>query len=149
MEIGGLPLHPLVVHAAVVFTPLAALTALGYTLVTRWRERLRWPMVVLALVATGAVVAAFLSGGSFLENRPELSQKPLVQTHEERAELLLWLTLAFGAVATLTGGLHRRTTGGLHLGLRLLLALAGAAVLVQVVLTGDAGSRAVWEAIAG
>ena len=30
MEINGLPLHPLVVHAAVVFGPLAALTALAY-----------------------------------------------------------------------------------------------------------------------
>ena len=30
MEINGLPLHPLVVHAAVVFGPLAALAALAY-----------------------------------------------------------------------------------------------------------------------
>jgi hypothetical protein len=41
MELGGLPLHPLVIHAAVVFGPLAALCALGYALLDRWRERLR------------------------------------------------------------------------------------------------------------
>ena len=54
MEIGGLPLHPLVIHAAVVFGPLGALSALGYAVLARWRDRLRWPMLVLALLATGA-----------------------------------------------------------------------------------------------
>ena len=148
MEINGLPLHPLLVHAAVVFTPLAALVALAYALVTRWRERLRVPMLVLAVVATLAVVAAFLSGKGFLESTPELARKPIVGTHEERAELLLWLTLGFGVVAVASGWLHART-GPVRIGLRVLLALAATAVLVQVVLTGDAGSRAVWGAIAG
>lgn len=148
MEINGLPLHPLLVHAAVVFTPLAALTALVYALVTRWREKLRWPMVVLAVVATLAVVAAFLSGKSFLDSIPALAERPIVRTHEERAELLLWLTLGFGAVALVSGWLHARS-GPVGLGLRALLAVAAAAVLVQVALTGDAGSRAVWGAIGG
>ena len=31
------PLHPLVVHGAVVFGPLAAVAALVYALVPRWR----------------------------------------------------------------------------------------------------------------
>ena len=148
MEINGLPLHPLLVHAAVVFTPLAALTALVYALVTRWREKLRWPMVVLAVVATLAVVAAYLSGKSFLESNPALAERAIVGTHEERAELLLWLTLGFGAVALVSGWLHPRS-GPVGLGLRALLAVAAAAVLVQVALTGDAGSRAVWGAIGG
>ena len=148
MEISGLPLHPLLVHAAVVFTPLAALTALAYALLTRWRERLRWPMLALAVVATLAVVAAFLSGKSFLDSTPELAQVPLVETHEERGELLLWLTLGFGAVALVSGWLHARS-GPVRLALRGLLAVAAVAVLVQVVLTGDAGSRAVWGGVTG
>ena len=148
MEISGLPLHPLLVHAAVVFTPLAALTALGYALLTRWRERLRWPMVVLAVVATLAIVAAFLSGKSFLDANPALGQKPIVATHEERAELLLWLTLGFGVVAVVAGWLHARS-GPVQVTLRVVLAVAAAAVLVQVALTGDAGSRAVWGSISG
>jgi len=148
MEISGLPLHPLLVHAAVVFTPIAALTALGYALLTRWRERLRWPMLVLAVVATLAVVAAFLSGKSFLDANPALGQRPIVGTHEERAELLLWLTLGFGVVAVVAGWLHARS-GPVQVTLRDVLAVASAAVLVQVVLTGDAGSRAVWGSISG
>lgn len=148
MEISGLPLHPLLVHAAVVFTPLAALTALLYAGVPRWRDRFRLPMTGLAVIATLAVLAAYFSGGSFLDSRPELATKPLVQTHVERAELLLWLTLAFGAVAVAAGLLHSRA-GVVRVGLRVALAVAAAVVLVQVVLTGDAGSRAVWETIAG
>ncbi len=144
MEISGLPLHPLVVHAAVVFGPTGALTALAYAVLPRWRDRLRLPMVALALLATGSVVAAFLTGRNFLESRPELGQKPMVQTHEARAELLLWLTLGFGLVALLTGWLHGRT-GPVRVVSWAVLGLAAAAVLVQVVLTGDAGARAVWE----
>jgi len=115
MEISGLPLHPLVVHAAVVFGPIGALTALAYAGLPRWRGRLRMPMLALALLATGSVVAAYLTGSNFLESRPELGQKAMVETHEARAELLL--------------------------------GLSAAAVLVQVVLTGDAGARAVWESL--
>ena len=41
MEINGLPLHVLVVHAAVVFGPLAALSAIGYVALPSQRDRLR------------------------------------------------------------------------------------------------------------
>ena len=142
MEINGLPLHPLVVHAAVVFGPLAAVAALGY-LVPRWRDHLRWPMVVLAVVATGAIVVAYLSGGDFLDSKPELSTSPLVQEHEQRAKLLLWTTLAFGVVALVAGWLHSRT-GAVRVVIDVLLGVLALAVLVLVVRTGDAGARAVW-----
>ena len=145
MEINGLPLHALVVHAAVVLAPIGALAALLYVTVPRWRERLRVPMVVLAVVATLSVVVAFLSGDTLLESTPRLEGKPYVGTHEERAELLLWLTLGFGAVALVAGWLHARP-GALRVGLRAALGVAAAAVLVQVVLTGDAGAHAVWGA---
>ena len=144
MEISGLPLHPLVVHAAVVLGPVAALAALGYAAVGRWRDWLRVPMVVVARAAVASIVAAYLSGDSFLEANRALAQKPWVGTHEERAELLLWLTLGFGVVAVAVGWLHDRpgvvrTTG------RAVLGLLALAVLVQVVLVGDAGARAVWQ----
>ncbi|MEJ7794931.1 MAG: DUF2231 domain-containing protein [Nocardioides sp.] len=146
MEISGLPLHPLVVHAAVIFGPIGALTAVAYAALRGWRDRLRMPMVALALLATGSVVAAYLTGRNFLESRPELSQKPMMATHEARAELLLWLTLGFGAVALAAGWMHTRA-GAARVAIRVLLGLAAAAVLVSVVLTGDAGTRAVWESL--
>jgi len=142
MEINGLPLHPLVVHAAVIFGPIAALAALAF-LVPRWRLRLRWPMVGLALLATASILAAYFSGNNFLDHKPELRTSPQVQTHEDRAGQLLWVTIAFGVVALASGWFATRT-GALRIVLDVLLGVAAIALLVLVFLTGEAGARAVW-----
>lgn len=142
MEINGLPLHPLVVHAAVIFTPIAALTALAY-LVPRWRVMLRWPMVALAVIATGAIVTAYFTGINFLNHKPELRTSPQVQNHQHHARQLLWVTLAFGVIALASGWFTTRT-GALRVVLDVLLGVAAVAVLVLVFLTGEAGARAVW-----
>lgn len=145
MEINGLPLHPLVVHAAVVFGPLAALTALAYVVLPAWRDRLRWPMVVLALMGTGAITAAYFTGMNFFNSRPpELQQLEILQTHRTRAIRLFWVTLGFGVLAVLAAWLHTRT-GAVRVVLNVLLGLAALAVLALAVLAGDSGSRAVWE----
>ena len=74
MEINGLPLHPLVVHAAVIFGPLAALAALAY-LVPRWRLRLRWPMVgARRWSRTASIVAAYFTGDNFLDQQARAEQ---------------------------------------------------------------------------
>jgi uncharacterized membrane protein len=143
MEINGLPLHPLVVHAAVVFGPIGALAALAYVALPGRRDRLRWAMLVLAVLATLSVVAAYLSGNNFLGSRPDLEQLPTVVTHKARATKLLWATLAFGVVALLAAWLPRRT-GALRVALDVLLGVSAVAVLVLVLLTGDSGARSVW-----
>jgi hypothetical protein len=145
MEINGLPLHPLVIHAAVVFAPIAALVALLYAAVPTWRDRLRWPMVVLALVAGGAVVAAYVTGRSFLNSRPELGQLAQVQTHQHRAWIALWCAVAFTVAAVVAGWLHPRP-GIARLVTSLALGVTAVALLIAVVLAGDAGARAVWGA---
>ncbi len=150
MEINGLPLHPLVVHAAVVFGPLAAIAALLYVAVPRWRDRLRWPMLVLAVIATGSIVAAYFSGISFLNSKPELKDLAKVQKHRHRGQQLFWIGLAFGIIAIVTGWLHERTgalherNGALRIVLDVLLAVSAIVFLVWVFLTGEAGARAVW-----
>jgi uncharacterized membrane protein len=141
MQINGLPLHPLVVHAAVIFTPVAVLAALAF-LVPRWRLKLRWPMVGLALIATASVVAAYLTGVNFLDHKPELRTSPQVQTHRDRGVQLLWVTIAFGVVALASGWFATRT-GAPRVALDVLLAIAAIATLVLVFLTGEAGARAV------
>ena len=144
MEINGLPLHPLVVHAAVVFGPLAALTALAYVVLPAWRDRLRLPMVVLALIGTGAITAAFFTGMNFFNSRPpELQQLEILQTHRTRAIRLFWVTLGFGVLAVLAAWLHTRT-GAVRVILNVLLGRAAVAVIALAVLAGDSGSRAVW-----
>ena len=56
-----MPVHPLVVHAAVVLVPLAALSVLAFV-VPRWRAAARWPALVLSVVAALAVQAATFTG---------------------------------------------------------------------------------------
>jgi hypothetical protein len=143
MEINGLPLHPLVVHAAVIFGPLAAVAALAHVLLPRWRTRLRWPMVVLAVVATGAIVVAYLTGENLLEHKPELESSPQVEAHEERGEQLLWVSIGFAVVALVAGWLSTRT-GALRVVLDVLLVGAALIRAGWVFLTGEAGARAVW-----
>ncbi len=143
MEINGLPLHPLVVHAAVVFGPLGALLALGYVALPRWRGRLRWPTLGLALIAVGALLTAYLTGRGFLNSKPQLSGSPQVAIHVHRAKLLLWATIVFGILTAGATATHERVDA-LGTALRVLLGVSAVALLVLVVLTGDAGARAVW-----
>jgi hypothetical protein len=143
MEINGLPLHPLVVHAAVVFGPLAALAALAYVVLPARRDRLRWPMLAMALLGTGAIVAAYFTGRNLLSSRPELAQLELVPAHQERGGQLFWVTLGFGVLAVVAAVLHSRT-GVVRVLMSVLLGLAALGVLGLAVLTGDSGARAVW-----
>ncbi|MAQ14513.1 MAG: hypothetical protein CMN30_06915 [Sandaracinus sp.] len=143
MEINGLPLHPLVVHAAVVFGPLAALLAIAYVVRPAWQERLRTPLVVMALVSVASIVTAFLSGDSFRGANDFFAENAQIDEHEERAGLLLWVTLAFGVIALVSAFFQRRSPG-LRGALHVLLAASAIAMLVLVVLTGDAGARAVY-----
>jgi hypothetical protein len=143
MEINGLPLHPLVVHAAVIFGPLAALAALFYVVVPSWRDRMRLPMMAMALIAGGAIVTAYFTGNNFLNSRPDLQQLDQVQTHASRGRITLWVTLGFVVVALAAGYFHERR-GAVRVGVSTLLAVAALATLVMVVLTGDAGARSVW-----
>lgn len=58
----GLPVHPLVVHAAVVLIPLTLLGTILISVKRSWRKSLGWWVVLLAFVSVGASVAAKESG---------------------------------------------------------------------------------------
>ena len=147
-----MPLHPLVVHAVVVLGPMAALTGLVYAAVPKWRWLLRWPLVVLAVVAAGASVLATQSGEALVESRPELA--PIVEEHEESGELMRNVALgyavlsalaawALGGVSALASGKGARETR-LGIPVAVLLAVGAVALLVTAYLAGDSGAKAVW-----
>src|SRR5690348_8831534 len=101
-SVAGLPLHPLVVHAAVVFTPLAAAAAIAYVAVPRYRDLLRWPTLVLAVIAFLAIWAAYLTGTNFFSDPKfasfsgELLER--IRKHESYAKTLRWLVTGFAVV---------------------------------------------------
>ena len=152
MELNGVPLHPLVVHAVVVLGPLAALTGLAYAFVPRWRWLLRWPLVALAVITAVASFVAVQAGEALLDLRPELA--PLVEVHEERGELLRNVALAYvvvslaaawtlGGVSALASGKGARETR-FGIPVVVVLAVGAVALLVTLFLAGDSGARAVW-----
>lgn len=153
---GDLPLHVLVIHAAVVVLPVAALTGIAFALVPKWRWLLRWPLLLLGL---GSVVLAFVakeSGEAFVAAVPELEQ--LVLEHRARGTLLLWFTVGFAFMAILaflwlTGpsplvsGRGAKTGGNrvVELAVSAGVVVMGLIVIWQTIRTGDSGARAVWD----
>lgn len=153
MTLNGVPLHPLVVHAAVVFVPLAALAAI-VVVVPRWRWAVRWPALVLSVVALVAVQLAIMSGEDLQESRGPRSA--LIHEHEEYAEnlrlvmivLVVLVALAFWALGHTTRLRDREDRAArvavLEKPLLVLVPVVGVVALVFVFLTGDAGARSVW-----
>ncbi len=155
MEIAGLPLHPLAVHATVVFVPLAALSAIVFALVPRWRWLTRWATVALSVLAVGFTYLSTTTGEALAEARPGVES--LIEEHQELGELLANSLVGFtalvlfaawslaGPTALASGRGNReskvpaleRVTPGV-------MALASVGILVLVVLVGDSGARSVW-----
>jgi uncharacterized membrane protein len=154
MEINGVPLHPLVVHAVVVFVPLAAIAAIAMSM-PKWRWLARWPALLLTLGATAAAYVASVTGAQLQKDRG--LQSRLVENHEAWAGRLIngmWIFAALVIVAfwllphvtRLSGGKDRvGSIAALEKPLMVLVPVAAVAVLVLVVLTGDAGAKAVWQ----
>ena len=65
--VDGLPVHPLVVHAAVVFIPLAALGLILIGLIPRLAVKLGWLVALTAAVAFGAAFVTAESGEALAE----------------------------------------------------------------------------------
>jgi hypothetical protein len=155
MTVAGLPLHALVVHATVVLIPISALLSIGFAVLPRWRWLARWPSAAGAVLSIALAYLTTASGQSLEKARPELAQ--LVRVHADRGHLLAQLTIVF-AVVVVAAALLLPGPSGLASGkgavesrvviadkvLPLLVVLVAVVVLVQVVLTGDAGARAVW-----
>ena len=155
MEVNGLPLHPLVVHAVVVFVPLGALSAILFAVVPRWRWLLRWPTLVLAVGAVVVTRVAVLSGTNLKSARH--FSGPLVDRHVmwgHRLEYAVWGFAVVAVVACwvlpyavpLVGREDRESPmASLTTVVTVLLPLAAAVVLAFAMITGDAGAQTVWK----
>ena len=148
MEINGLPLHALVVHAAVVFAPLSALAGIAFA-VPRFRAWVRRPLVVAVTIALVSIWVAYLSGEQLEEaNQYGGPLGELLETHEERAGILRISVTAFALVTYVAAWLHSRpgraasAAAGVVAGLGVLTA-------VYTVLTGDAGAQIAWYGVNG
>jgi hypothetical protein len=153
LEVNGLPLHVLVVHAVVVFVPLAAL---GVLIAAAWpaaRRRLGLLPAATAGVAL-ALVPVTTAAGEWLKAR--LPSAPLIERHAALGDDLLPWSIAVFVLAALLWGYDRfgpRLAGRIPAGvvraipwvLLLLSVTAAVGSVIAVVLIGESGARAVWE----
>jgi hypothetical protein len=141
---GGLPVHTLVVHAVVVLVPLTALGAIAIALVPRWSHRFGVLVPLFGLAGFVASLVAQLSGEQLA------ARVGLPAQHVQFGLNAKWFTLALLVVSTVLWLADRRTEGPRPVWLKLFAALVvvvALAALGWIVLTGDSGSRAVWELI--
>jgi predicted membrane protein DUF2231 len=150
-QINGLPVHALVLHAAVIFVPLLALGAIVYAVVPSWRAKIGWAVALLAVVAPVSTFVAMESGEKLYDRL--ISQglkgkgKEILDDHMGFGRATFWFSLALGVVALVMIVLSRRP-GGLPkiVGYALSAVMVVLAVLAAyfVFRTGDSGATAVW-----
>jgi hypothetical protein len=145
----GLPAHPLVVHAAVVLLPLAAILTIVCAAVPKARRYYAPLAFALAIVATIAVGLAQGSGEALQEHVKETT---LVEQHTEQGESVLpWaiaVTAAAGAVVAIPLLMRRRPnlSGQSVTAVVVVVSLiAGAGALWTIVEVGHSGAKATWN----
>ncbi|MEU4833027.1 DUF2231 domain-containing protein [Streptosporangium sp. NPDC023615] len=148
-EILGLPPHPLIVHAAVVLTPLLAVLATVYALAPRTRRSLAWAVAGLAPIVPLSVFAARQSGeslqaGRFSSASGEMGE--LINEHAAFGTPLLFVALGLGVASAALVHVCR----GDRFGRPLVTAVSGLTVILAVVAVyyvvraGHSGAVAVW-----
>jgi uncharacterized membrane protein len=168
-EILGIPAHPLIVHAAVVFVPLQVAAAFAYALVPFVRRFTAWLVVALAVVAPLSAFAAKLSGEAF---RRRLIRNGTTDTafldklvqHKDYADITAYASLVLSALMLLmvyvyavrsrrrgspdAYGLTTRPVGA-PMVLTVILAIAvvgmGGTTGYYIFKTGDTGAHIVWS----
>lgn len=150
-ELFGLPAHPLVVHAAVVLLPLAAVTTLVCAAVPRARRA--YALVALGL-ALAAVVAVGLAQGSGEDLEDRVDETALVEEHTGQGEQVLpWaiaVAVAAAAVAAIPVVMRRRPTLSTRAVTAVVVTVslvAGVGATWTIIDVGHSGAKATWDAV--
>jgi uncharacterized membrane protein len=168
-QIGGIPAHPLLVHAPLVLISLTLVLGLVYVVVPPLRPRIDWALVLLAAAGPVSALLATASGERLAER---LGGSAAISRHEGLGELtrnfsavLLVAVLLLVAVDRLRvrrgrrqralaegddpGTAPPRAGGGVwtvfSVVLSVVLVAAGAVTGTYLVLTGDTGAHMVWS----
>lgn len=139
----GLPVHPLVVHSAVVLIPLVAIAGLVMSYLPSFSRRYGKLVLVIAVIAQLSLFVAKLSGESFEER---LGKE--VERHANLGEIAPFTTLPLLALLYLRWRMDR---SGASVGsptirrlVSVALVIASLAALIFIFLTGHSGADSVW-----
>ncbi|HET6529989.1 MAG TPA: DUF2231 domain-containing protein [Actinoplanes sp.] len=151
-QINGLPVHALVNHAAVVFGPLLVLGAIVYAVVPRWRPRIGWAVLLLAVVAPVTTYITMESGKALRDRLFEQGVSgrgaEIINEHMDLGTVSFWLMLALGVLSLVMVLLTLRPGRSLpraaDLGMAVIMVVLAAVSGYYVFKTGDSGATAVW-----
>ncbi|GAA4593510.1 hypothetical protein BJY16_001007 [Actinoplanes octamycinicus] len=151
-QVNGLPVHALVLHAAVVFVPLLAILAVVYAAVAKWRPRLGWAVALLAVAAPVSTFVAKESGEKLYDRLVSNGLKgkglEILNDHMDYGGMLFWFVLGLGVVSLVMVGLtvrpERQLSGLLNVVFIVLTVVLALGSLYYVFETGDSGATAVW-----
>ncbi len=160
--IGGIPLHPLIVHAVVVLVPLASLLLLLAAVSPRIRH---WAGLLTPITATIALVLTPLASQSGEALQRRVSESPALEEHTELGDTLVFYVFLVAVLAWVLWFLDRRARAATHAAasadgtpataprsalltaVMVLSVLAVVATTVQVVRIGHSGAEASWSKV--
>ena len=141
--LAGLPLHPLLVHSAVILVPLVAIGALVMSYLPSFSRRHGKLILIVALVAQVSVFLAKISGEAF----SEILDKE-VENHAQLGEIAPFVSIPMVALIYLRWRMDRAGSSTGSVAIRRLtsvaLVIASLANLVVIFLVGHSGASSVW-----
>ncbi|QEN15902.1 DUF2231 domain-containing protein [Mycolicibacterium sp. ELW1] len=143
----GLPAHVLFVHFIVVLAPLTAVLAILCAVWPAARQRLVWLVLALSLMVT-VLTPLTTEAGEWLEH--QVGRSPIVHTHTELGDTMIFFSLALLVGAVLLAVVHVSAARGRELStvfaavIAVFVVVVGVATIVQVYRIGDSGAQATW-----
>nr|WP_221217786.1 MULTISPECIES: DUF2231 domain-containing protein [unclassified Mycolicibacterium] len=141
----------MLVHFIVVLGPLTAVLAIVCAVWPAARQRLVWLVLALAL-GVAVLTPLTTEAGEWLEH--QVGRSPLLHTHTELGDTMLYFALALLVAAVLLAVVHVRADRDkplpsvLSILVAVFVVVAGVATIVQVYRIGDSGAKATWGGIA-
>ncbi len=147
ITIGGLPLHPLAVHAAVVLLPLGVVGVMAVILVPKWRRHYAILALLVLVAGVGATVVAEQAGEQLA------LVTGITEEHRKLGKLMAIASIAMLGFAAVWFWPQRNETKlprkRLGTGLEFIAAAGslalGAASIILIALVGHSGATAVWQ----
>lgn len=144
----GIPLHPLVVHGAVVLVPLAALGLLVIPWRAAWRRAYGIPVAAIAVAGSGFSLLATQSGKSFEEASEAAGHR--LGEHPELGDTAMLFALGLGIVAVALvaydrfGSRFKIESTAYARGLALICGVAAVAAVATMYQAGHSGAEVAW-----
>lgn len=149
--LGGIPLHPLIVHLAVIAIPVAALGAIMLALLPRFNQRWVLPVFVTSVLGTLGAGLAKMSGEALAEAKKLSEHAEPLTDHAQYSDLAVVVAILLTGILFVYTVMVKKpefhsllASPKLLLAVRALTVLIAIAALITVILAGHEGAALVW-----